>query len=225
LGLLLLEDDQFLAEKIIAALQKEGFAVNHASDGLAGSRLAQNNLLDLVILELALPRRNGRTILRDLRDNKRNTPVFIIAAESQRGAVVELLDSGADDYLTKPFDFRELLARVKALIRRSKGTSKPVVQISDLELDTVRQTLKRKEVEIELSPSEYRIMEYLALRPGAIISKQELREHMHHTDWKHPSNVIEAHISNLRKKLQVEGREWMIETFRHRGYRFNDGEL
>jgi len=129
------------------------------------------------------------------------------------------LNAGADDYLSKPFDLGELLARIKALIRRAKGISTPVLSVSDLELDTVQQTVRRRGRPIDLSPTEYRILEYLIHRPRAIVSRQELLEHLYDFDWEHHSNVIEAHISNLRRKLNIDGAEPLIETLRHRGYR------
>lgn len=223
--LLLLEDEQLLADEMISALERANFTVDHAADGLTGANLAQKNWFDLIILDLTLPRKDGRVVLRDLRKNKRHIPVLILGEHGTKDSIVELLDSGADDYLTKPLDLDELTARAKALVRRSKGGSTPIVHALDLELDTVRQTVKRAGSVIELSPTEYRIIEYLALRPGAIVSKDELREQMHRTHWKHPSNVIEAHMSNLRKKLEAPGKAQLIETFRNRGYRFREGKV
>lgn len=133
--------------------------------------------------------------------------------------VIELLNHGADDYLAKPFDLGELIARVKALIRRSKGTSTPLLNVGHLQIDTVRQTVTRSDKVIDLSPTEYRILEYLAHRPRAIVSKRELLEHLYDYEWEHHSNVIEAHISNLRRKLVRPDTEPIIETLRHRGYR------
>lgn len=217
--LLLVEDEPRLASNIIAGLREVGFAVDHAADGIAGFQFAEQDLFDLIILDLMLPGRDGKSVLQGLRAKKIHTPILILTAQEGKSSIVELLNSGADDYLAKPFDLGELIARVKALIRRSKGTSSPLLKISGVEIDTVRQTVFRKNQNIDLSPTEYRILEYLAHRPRAVVSKKELLEHLYDYDWEHHSNVIEAHISNLRRKLAEPETDHMIETLRHRGYR------
>ena len=217
--LLLIEDEHRLAENIAEALREAGFAVDHAADGASGCYLAEQNVFDVVILDLMLPKKSGQQVLRDLRAQKLHTPVLILTAQEGKESVVELLNLGADDYMAKPFDLGELLARVKALIRRSKGTSTPVLTVFDVEVDTIRQTVHRRGQLIELSPTEFRILEYLAHRPNAVVSKRELVEHLYDFGWEHHSNVIEAHVSNLRKKLDAVDTESFIETLRQRGYR------
>ncbi len=217
--LLLIEDEHRLAENIAEALREAGFAVDHAADGASGCYLAEQNVFDVVILDLMLPKKSGQQVLRDLRAQKLHTPVLILTAQEGKESVVELLNLGADDYMAKPFDLGELLARVKALIRRSKGTSTPVLRVFDVEVDTIRQTVHRRGQLIELSPTEFRILEYLAHRPNAVVSKRELVEHLYDFGWEHHSNVIEAHVSNLRKKLDAVDTESFIETLRQRGYR------
>jgi DNA-binding response OmpR family regulator len=221
---LLIEDEQRLAENIVAALRETGLAVDHAADGDMGSDLAEQDFYDAIILDLMLPRRSGQEVLRKLRRERLHTPVLILTAQEGKQSIVELLNAGADDYLSKPFDLGELLARVKALIRRAKGVSTPVLTVSDVELNTVQQTVSRRGHSLELSPTEYRILEYLIHRPRAIVSKNELLEHLYDFDWEHHSNVIEAHVSNLRRKLNLPGTEPLIETLRHRGYRLRDEE-
>ncbi|MGA9979832.1 MAG: response regulator transcription factor [Candidatus Sulfotelmatobacter sp.] len=216
---LLIEDEQRLAENIVAALRETGLAVDHASDGEAGSHLAEQGVYDAIVLDLMLPAKSGQRVLQDLRRRKLHTPVLILTAQESKESVVSLLNAGADDYLSKPFDLGELLARIKALIRRAKGVSTPVLVVSDLELNTVQQTVRRRGRVLDLSPTEYRILEYLIHRPRAVVSQPELLEHLYDFDWEHHSNVIEAHISNLRRKLNIEGTEPLIETLRHRGYR------
>jgi two-component system response regulator PhoP len=216
---LLIEDERRLAENMVAALRESGLAVDHAADGEAGSHLAEQGVYDAIVLDLMLPLKSGQRVLHDLRRGKIHTPVLILTAQEGKESIVSLLNAGADDYLSKPFDLGELLARIKALIRRAKGVSTPVLTASDLELDTVQQTVRRRGRPIDLSPTEYRILEYLIHRPRAVVSQQELLEHLYDFDWEHHSNVIEAHISNLRRKLNVEGAEPLIETLRHRGYR------
>lgn len=219
--LLLLENEQHLADKIAAALREEGFAVTHAVDGLMGADLAQKDTFDLIITDLVLPGRSGRTVLCDLRESNRHTPVLILAAHKTKESVVELLNNGADDYLEKPFDLEELIARVRVLIRRSNSISIPALQFLDFEMDTVRQIVKRGGQKVSLSPTEYSILEYLALRPGAIVSKRELLDLLHSFDRKHPLNIIEVHVSNLRKKLNLSAERELIETVRKHGYKFN----
>src|SRR5882757_324079 len=220
---LLVEDEQRLAENIVAALREVGLAVDHALDGETGSHLAEQGVYDAIVLDLMLPGKSGQTVLHDLRRRAIHTPVLILTAQDGKEFIIELLNAGADDYLSKPFNLGELLARVKALIRRGKGTSTPVLSVADVELDTVRQTVRRRDQMIDLSPTEYRILEYLIHRPRAIVSKQELLEHLYDFDWEHHSNVIEAHVSNLRRKLSIEESEPLIETLRHRGYRLRVG--
>ncbi|MFZ0293561.1 MAG: response regulator transcription factor [Candidatus Sulfotelmatobacter sp.] len=219
---LLVEDEQRLAENIVAALRETGLAVDHVADGEAGSHLAEQDMYDAIVLDLMLPGKSGQRVLQDLRRRKLHTPVLILTAQESKESVVNLLNAGADDYLSKPFDLGELLARIKALIRRAKGVSTPVLVVSDLELNTVQQTVRRRGRVLDLSPTEYRILEYLIHRPRAVVSQQELLEHLYDFDWEHHSNVIEAHVSNLRRKLNVEGTEPLIETLRHRGYRLRE---
>lgn len=220
--LLLIEDEERLAENIAEALREAGFAVDHVGDGLSGSHLAEQDVFDVIILDLMLPGKSGQRVLKDLRHRKLHTPVLILTAQEGKESVVDLLNSGADDYLAKPFDLGELIARVKALIRRAKGQSNSVLKVSDVELDTVHQTVLRRGQLIDLSPTEYRILEYLIHRPRAIVSKKELLEHLYDFDWEHHSNVIEAHVSNLRRKLNILETEPLIETLRHRGYRLRE---
>jgi DNA-binding response OmpR family regulator len=216
---LLIEDEQRLAENIVAALRETGLAVDHAADGEAGSYLAEQGVYDAIVLDLMLPGKSGQRVLHDLRRKKLHTPVLILTAQEGKDSVISLLNAGADDYLGKPFDLGELLARIKALIRRAQGVSTPALAIADLTLNTVQQTVSRRGQRVDLSPTEYRILEYLMHRPRAVVSQQELLEHLYDFDWEHHSNVIEAHISNLRRKLNQAGREPLIETLRHRGYR------
>jgi len=220
---LIVEDEQRLAENIVAALREVGLAVDHASDGETGSHLAEQGVYDAIVLDLMLPGKSGQRVLHDLRRRTIHSPVLILTAQEGKESIVELLNAGADDYLGKPFDLGELLARVKALIRRGKGASTSVLRMADVELDTVRQTVLRRGEPVDLSPTEYRILEYLIHRPHAIVSKQELLEHLYDFAWEHHSNVIEAHVSNLRRKLNTPGLELLIETLRHRGYRLTGG--
>jgi DNA-binding response OmpR family regulator len=218
--ILVIEDEERLAGNIAAAMREgPGWAVDLAHSGLAGRDLCMQTEYDLILLDLMLPGMDGLGVLRDIRGKGVATPVLVLTAVTEKGSVIELLNAGADDYLAKPFDLGELLARAKALIRRGKGVSHPVIHIGALVLDTVEKSVTCHGVPIELSPTEYRVLEFLGHRPRSVVSKQTLLEHLYDYNWEHHSNVIEAHISNLRRKLnQQEGDAW-IETLRGRGYR------
>jgi DNA-binding response OmpR family regulator len=216
---LVIEDEIRLAENVSSALREgPGFAVDHAEDGETGVTLAENRCYDLIILDLMLPRLNGLSVLKRLRATKDQTPVLILTARDEVGSTIDLLNAGADDYLSKPFDLGELIARSKALIRRGKGVAHPTLRAGDLEMNTLEQAVHCAGQPVELSPMEYRILEYLIHRPRVIVSKRELLEHLYDFNWEHHSNVIEVHISNLRKKLAASDKTG-IETLRGRGYR------
>src|SRR5579883_818282 len=220
---LLVEDEKRIAENVATALRDgPGFAVDIAEDGEVGLYMAKDTCYDLVILDLMLPKLDGLSLLKKLRASNSNSPVLVLTARDEKRSVIDLLNAGADDYLAKPFDLGELLARAKALIRRGKGVSHPKIQVADLVIDTVEKTVTVGGHIVELSPTEYRALEYLSHRPRSVISKQVLLEHLYDYNWEHHSNVIEAHISNLRRKLNsgkaTDSGPW-IETLRGRGYR------
>ena len=204
---LVVEDEARVAENIAAALRESaGLAVDVAANGPDGVELGRQANYDLIVLDLMLPGLDGLGVLKAIRAKGQTAPVLVLTAVMEKASIVTLLNAGADDYLAKPFDLGELLARAKALIRRGKGASHPRIEVADLKA-------------VELSPTEYRALEYLSHRPRSVISKQVLLEHLYDYNWEHHSNVIEAHISNLRRKLNrgTEG-QW-IETLRGRGYR------
>jgi two-component system response regulator PhoP len=227
--ILLVEDEVRLADNLAAALRDgPGFAVDWAEDGLMGDDCASNRVYDLIVLDLMLPKLDGLSLLRRMRGRQDPTPVLILTAKEGADSIIQLLNAGADDYLSKPFDLGELIARVKALIRRGKGAAHPTLKAGGLEVNTLEQTVRRHGIPVELSPTEYRILEYLVHRPRVIVSKRELLEHLYDYNWEHHSNVIEAHVSNLRKKLDAAVSQSpetladeapVIETMRGRGYR------
>ena len=217
---LVVEDEVRLAENIARGLREgSGYAVDVAHDGADALQICGTATYDLIVLDLMIPRIAGEEVVRQLRAARCPTPILILTARDETGKTIDLLNLGADDYMTKPFDLGELLARAKALIRRGKGASEPLLEYRNLRLHTGEQTVSHGTVRIELSPTEYRILEYLMYRPRIIVSKRELLEHLYDFTWEHHSNVIEAHISNLRKKLRIATNEDLLETLRGRGYR------
>jgi two-component system response regulator PhoP len=219
---LIVEDEVRLADNLAEALRDgPGFAVDWAEDGNAGDEFARTPCYDLIILDLMLPKLDGLSLLKRLRARRDVTPVLILTAKEGAGSIIELLNAGADDYLAKPFDLGELIARAKALIRRGKGAAHPTLNVLGLSVNTLEQTVRRAGVIVDLSPTEYRVLEYLIHRPRVIVSKRELLEHLYDYNWEHHSNVIEVHVSNLRKKLgaAIPEAEPIIETMRGRGYR------
>ena len=221
---LVVEDEVRLADNLAAALREgPGFAVDCVEDGETGEQLARQGCYDLIVLDLMLPKVDGLTMLQKLRASDNATPVLILTAKDGAASTIELLNAGADDYLSKPFDLGELIARAKALIRRGKGAAHPTLSAVDVELNTLEQTVRRAGTVVDLSPTEYHILEYLIHHPRKIVSKRELLEHLYDYNWEHHSTVIEAHVSNLRKKLDaaVPDAEPVIETLRGRGYRLS----
>ena len=220
--ILIIEDEVRLAENVATALRDGSlYAVDCIYDGLEGLGMLACGHYDLVILDLMLPGADGASVVCSMRARGDGTPVLILTARDEREQVIRLLNAGADDYLTKPFDLGELLARAKALIRRGKGVAQPLLIVGKLRLNSVEQTVLGDGQVVDLSPTEYRILEYLMFRPRAIVSKRELLEHLYDYQWEHHSNVIEAHISNLRKKLRATGVSAVLDTFRGRGYRLS----
>jgi two-component system response regulator PhoP len=165
-----------------------------------------------------LPRRSGLDVVKDIRKRGKTTPILILTAKDERESVISLLDAGADDYVTKPFDLGELLARAKALIRRGKGQPTPVLRVEDLVIDHARRSVKRAGREVQLTPMEYRVLEYLAHRQGVVVPQTELLEHLYDYNWEKFSNVIEVYISGLRRKIDTGSAAHLIHTVRGHGY-------
>lgn len=218
---LVVEDEDALREQIGARLREEGFAVDLAADGVDGSFMAREYPLDLAVVDLGLPGVDGLELIADARSHDKGYPILILTARNRWQQKVEGLEAGADDYLTKPFHMEELLARIRALLRRSKGVAQSAVELGPIALDTSRQSVAVDGAMIDLTAFEYRLIEYLMLHPGKVISKSELAEHVYEEDTDRDSNVIEVFIGRLRKKLDPEGRINPIETLRGRGYRLN----
>jgi DNA-binding response OmpR family regulator len=216
---LIIEDEQRLAENIAESFRQAcGFAVDIATDGTDGLFLATNNPYDALVLDLMLPGTPGPAVLDAYRREGFKTPVLVLTARDEKALTVELLNAGADDYLAKPFDLGELIARIKALIRRSHGHATPKLALGQLEIDTVQISVKYSGAEIVLAPMEFRVLEYLMHRAGAVISKTELLEHLYDYNWEKFSNVIEVYVAGLRRKLEHNGGKRLIHTVRGHGY-------
>lgn len=216
--ILIVEDERRLAENIARSLRESaGYAVDCCFDGEEGLYMAEHNPYDLMVLDLMLPKLDGLTLLTRLRSRGAQFPVLVLTARDEKESVVALLNAGADDYLCKPFDLGELMARSKALVRRGKGQSAPVLKIGDIEISTADLTVRRNGELVTLTAMEYRVLEYLAHRAGAVVSKTELLEHLYDFNWERFSNVIEVYISGLRRKLE-RGDTKLIHTLRGQGY-------
>ncbi len=219
---LVAEDEVRLAENIASALREgPNYAVDLAHDGEEALQFASSRAYDGMLLDLMLPKRNGADVLRCLRAQSIKTPVLVLTAIADTSRVIKMLDLGADDYLTKPFDLGELIARMRALIRRSTGAAEPVLQFGSLQLNVAEHRLRANGLVIEMSPTEHRIIEYMLHRPRIVVSQREILEHLFDFTWQSYSNVVEVHISNLRKKLRIAGSLTTLENIRGRGYRLS----
>lgn len=218
--LLVIEDDATLRETLAAKLADSGFAVEQAADGKEGLYFALEYPIDLAIVDLGLPGMSGLDIIRRVREQGKTYPILILTARDRWEDKVDGLDAGADDYVVKPFHHEEVTARVNALLRRSGGWASSVMTAGPVVLDMSRQELKVEERSIDLTSFEYKIIEYLMVRAGQVVSKTELTERLYDQDFERDSNVIEVFIGRLRKKMDPGNSIKPIETLRGRGYRF-----
>lgn len=217
--ILIVEDEERLARSIRAAMQTlPSFVADLSHDGEDGLHMALNNAYDAIILDLMLPKTDGLEVLRRLRQEGRATPVLILTARSAKEDIIRGLDFGSDDYLGKPFDMGELIARIKSLIRRSHMRPDPVLRVGDLEIDTRSHIVRRGGRGVPLRAIEYRLLEYLAFRAGAVVPKSEILEHLYDYNWERFSNVIEHHVSVIRSKMEATGGRRIIHTLRGQGY-------
>ena len=213
--LLLVEDDPTLRAQLRAGLQGAGYAVDEADNGRDAHFLGDTEAWDAVVLDLGLPLIDGLTVLRRWRDAGRIMPVLILTARDNWREKVAGIDAGADDYLTKPFHMEELLARVRALIRRAAGQASPILQCGELVLDTRSGRVSLKGQAVTLTSHEFKVLDYLMHRPGVVVSRAELIEHIYAQDFDRDSNTIEVFVARLRRKLPAT----LIETVRGQGYR------
>jgi DNA-binding response OmpR family regulator len=218
---LIIEDEDRLARNVAAVLRKTAsFAVDTAANGMDGLHLARTNPYDLIILDLMLPKVPGLEVLSTLRSEGQRVPVLILTARADPEDIVQGLELGSDDYLTKPFEMAELVARCRALIRRSYDRPDPTIRAGGLVIDPRRRVVCQDGAEHVLPAMEYRLLEFLAMRAGDVVSKEDILEHLYDFDAERFSNVIEVYISSLRKRFGPE----FIETLRGQGYRLVESE-
>jgi DNA-binding response OmpR family regulator len=216
---LIVEDEPRLARNIGRMLRDQaGYAVDMSHDGEDGLHMALTNPYDLIVLDLLLPKLDGLTLLKKLRDDGHQTPVLILTSLGQTADVVAGLNAGSDDFLVKPFEAAELLARCKALVRRSYGSADPLIRVADLAIDTQARLATREGRRITLTPMEYRLLEYLALRKNQVVSKTDILEHLYEFNWERFSNVVEVYVSALRRKIDADCAAKLIVTVRGMGY-------
>lgn len=217
--LLLVEDDQILRDNLSQELTSAGYSVDSCEDGEAGLFNGNEYPYDAAIIDLGLPKLDGIGLIQKLRDKQKTFPILILTARDHWQEKVKGLDAGADDYLTKPFHNEELVARIKALIRRAAGQASPEIENGPLAINTSTGQVKMNGESVELTAYEFKLIEYLALHLGEVKSKTVLTEHIYDQDFDLDSNVIEVFIRRLRKKLDPDNEIGLIETLRGRGYR------
>jgi two-component system response regulator PhoP len=222
--ILVVEDEPVLQKQLREQLEKKGFAVDVASNGAEGLYSGEEFPVDAAVVDIGLPDFSGIELIKKLRQKKKEFPILILTARDRWQAKVEGLDAGADDYLAKPFHYEELIARLNALIRRSAGKSNPSLESGFIKLDTLSQEVIASGVRLDLTAYEYKVLEYLMVHEGEVVSKTVLTEHIYDQYFDLDSNVIEVFVGRLRKKLDPDGTLKPIETLRGRGYRLQVSE-
>lgn len=215
---LLIEDFPLIRKSVAIGLREAGFAVDETGDGEEGLWFATSGKYDVIILDLMLPKLDGLSILKRLRREHSSAHVLILTAKDTPDDRIKGLNLGADDYLTKPFVFEELLARVRALVRRKYEAKSPVIQILDMEIDTTQRVVRRAGERIELSRREYALLELLASKTGQVVTRESIWENIYEFNSEADSNVVDVFIGHLRKKIEREGLPRLIHTRRGHGY-------
>jgi DNA-binding response OmpR family regulator len=221
--ILLVEDEKKLAELIARALKAERYAVDTASDGQSGWQLADTYDYDFIILDLMLPLLSGTEVLRRIRRKNQEVPILILTARDATEEKVKNFEAGADDYLTKPFTFAELLVRIKALLRRGPVSRDSVLRVGDLEVDRLSQQVRRAGKRIDLTAKEYALLEYLAANPGRVFSRTMIIEHVWDQSFEGLTNIVDVYVRHLRGKVDDEFTNKLIRTVRGVGYSLSDG--
>jgi len=223
--LLVIEDEHKVADFVARGLRAERFAVDVAYDGQTGWEMASLCAYDLMVLDLMLPGLSGSEILRRLRQAKKDIPVLILTARDRTDEKVEHFEAGADDYLTKPFAFAELLVRVKALLRRGGGARADVLRVADLEVDRSMQQVRRGGKKIELTSKEYALLEYLAANAGRVLSRTMIIEHVWDASFEGLTNIVDVYVNYLRRKMDKDFARPLIHTVRGVGYELSNRPL
>jgi DNA-binding response OmpR family regulator len=221
--ILVVEDELKVARFLKKGLEAEGYEVETTADGKSGEKLARTEAYDLILLDVLLPKKNGFEILHDLRKDEIRTPILMLTARSTTEDIVGGLDQGADDYLTKPFAFTELLARIRSLMRR--GTVKTKLKYSDLTLDTIAHKASRSGKQIELTAREYALIEYFMNNRGKLISRQELAKEIWGYNFDPGTNVVDVYVNHLRNKIDTDFAVKLLQTERGKGYYLSDKKI
>jgi DNA-binding response OmpR family regulator len=221
--ILVIEDELKVARFLKKGLEAEGYEVETAAEGKSGEKLARTEAYDLILLDVLLPQKGGFEILRDLRKDEIRTPILMLTARSTTEDIVGGLDQGADDYLTKPFAFTELLARIRSLMRR--GTVKTKLKYCDLALDTIAHTACRSGKQIELTAREYALLEYFIRNRGKLISRQELSKEIWGFNFDPGTNVVDVYVNHLRNKIDTDFAVKLLQTERGKGYYLSDKKM
>lgn len=219
--ILVIDDDPKIADFLKSNLEAELFAVDVATDGEKGSYLARCNDYDLIVLDNVLPKKIGIEVCKDIRERKKGVKILMLSALADITTKVDLLDHGADDYLTKPFSFKELLSRVRALLRRSDVPVNEVIEIGDMVIDTNNHEVRRGEKTIRLTRKEFMLLEHLAKNAGRTLSQMDLMEHVWDMDLDSFSHTLKSHMRNLRAKIDGGRKESIIQTVNGRGYKID----
>ena len=222
--ILLVEDNHRLSDSLRATLIEDGYAVDAAYDGLEGEEMALLTPYDVIVLDIMLPKRDGIEVCHSLRDQKNTTPILMLTARDALDDRVFGLDSGADDYLVKPFEIKELRARLRALLRRETGNKSGNLLIEDLRLDPATHYVWREEKPIDLTAKEYALLEYMMRNPNRLITREMVIGHLWDYDQSIASNVVDVYIRRLRRKVDDPFKVKLIETIRGAGYRLHDPE-
>lgn len=222
--LLVVEDQSLLRQTLVQGLSSTGYVVDDAADGKAGLYYATEFDYDAAIIDLGLPLIDGISLIKQIRELGKTFPILILTARGDWQDKVEGLDAGADDYVVKPFQIEEILARLNALLRRAAGFAKPIIEFGPIALDMGSKRVSANGQTLDLTAYEYKLLEYLMMHPGQVISKTELTEHLYAQDYDRDSNVLEVFVRRLRQKLDPDETLKPIETIRGQGYRFRNDQ-